>query len=60
MTVLISRFRSLFAPPRPPTVPASGVLFLGNGQHNGQSGSVGASAPPITDLNLLRALGCDV
>ncbi|MBB5361236.1 hypothetical protein [Deinococcus humi] len=60
MNTWIRRFRLLFAPPRPATVSASGLLFLGSDQNDGHSSSLGASVPPITDLDLLRALGCDV
>ncbi|MBB6015779.1 hypothetical protein ACFP9V_04445 [Deinococcus radiopugnans] len=59
MNVWIRRFRSMFtAPPVVlPTVINVPVPRAALGVH---VGPVRVSAPPITDLDLLRALGCDV
>lgn len=60
MKVWIRRLRSLFAAPpplAPPAAPDAPPPQTLPGEHGVP---VRASAPPITDLDLLRALGCDV
>lgn len=56
MNVWIRRLRSLFAAP-PSAAPDAPPPQTLPGAHGVP---VRASAPPITDLDLLRALGCDV
>lgn len=54
MSVWFHHLRSIFAPPRPVTLAASGQQAGVTAPH------VRPASPPITDLDLLRALGCDV
>lgn len=56
MYTWIRRFRFLFSAPRP-TPQAASVLLAPPAE---QTVNLRSSAPPITDLDLLRALGCDV
>ncbi|WP_192930869.1 hypothetical protein [Deinococcus sp. AJ005] len=58
MNVWIRRFRSLFSPVRAaPMVP---VLLNQSDHQHGLATSPRSGAPPITELDLLRAFGCDV
>ncbi|MFK7604099.1 hypothetical protein ACI3L1_18025 [Deinococcus sp. SM5_A1] len=60
MNVWIRHFRSLFSPARA-SAPMVPVLLTQSGfQHGHPATSPRSSAPPITELDLLRAFGCDV
>ncbi|CAM4400992.1 hypothetical protein [Deinococcus marmoris] len=56
MNVWIRRFRSLLSPNRA-AVPMVPVLLT---QSSSPATPLRSSAPPITELDLLRAFGCDV
>ncbi|CAM3297760.1 Mobile element protein [Deinococcus saxicola] len=59
MNVWIRRFRSLFSPARAASV-VPVLLTQPSNQHGSPVTSPRSSAPPITELDLLRAFGCDV